>query len=32
LPSIFVNRLIMGGPYDKMIEFRTTREREAEAA
>ncbi len=29
LPSIFVNRLIMGGPYEKQIEFRTVREREA---
>jgi 3-oxoacid CoA-transferase subunit A len=29
LPSIFVNRLIDGSPYDKMIEFRTVREREA---
>jgi 3-oxoacid CoA-transferase subunit A len=28
LPSIFVNRLIMGGPYEKKIEFRTVRERE----
>jgi 3-oxoacid CoA-transferase subunit A len=28
LPSIFVNRLIMGGPYNKKIEFRTVRERE----
>ncbi len=28
LPSIFVNRLIEGGPYDKRIEFRTVRERE----
>jgi 3-oxoacid CoA-transferase A subunit len=32
LPSIFVKRLICGGPYEKQIEFRTTREREAEAA
>ena len=32
LPSIYVNRLVMGGPYDKQIEFRTTREREAVAA
>jgi 3-oxoacid CoA-transferase subunit A len=32
LPSIYVNRLIHGGPYDKQIEFRTTRQREAEAA
>jgi 3-oxoacid CoA-transferase subunit A len=29
LPSIFVNRLILGSPYDKKIEFRTVREREA---
>jgi 3-oxoacid CoA-transferase subunit A len=29
LPSIYVNRLILGGPYDKKIEFRTVREREA---
>ena len=29
LPSIYVNRLIKGGPYDKQIEFRTTRHREA---
>ncbi|QIL02265.1 CoA transferase subunit A [Sphingomonas sinipercae] len=29
LPSIYVNRLIVGGPYDKQIEFRTTRTREA---
>jgi 3-oxoacid CoA-transferase A subunit len=29
LPSIFVNRLIDGSPYDKKIEFRTVREREA---
>jgi 3-oxoacid CoA-transferase subunit A len=28
LPSIFVNRLINGGPYDKKIEFRTVRQRE----
>ncbi len=28
LPSIYVNRLILGGPYDKKIEFRTVRERE----
>jgi len=28
LPSIFVNRLILGAPYDKKIEFRTVRERE----
>ena len=29
LPSIYVNRLIIGTPYDKKIEFRTVREREA---
>jgi 3-oxoacid CoA-transferase subunit A len=29
LPSIFVKRLILGAPYDKKIEFRTTRPREA---
>ena len=29
LPSIYVKRLILGAPYDKKIEFRTVREREA---
>ncbi|HZU50644.1 MAG TPA: CoA transferase subunit A [Sphingomicrobium sp.] len=29
LPSIYVNRLIKGSPYDKKIEFRTVRQREA---
>jgi 3-oxoacid CoA-transferase subunit A len=29
LPSIYVNRLIVGAPYDKKIEFRTVRTREA---
>jgi len=29
LPGVFVNRLVLGAPYDKKIEFRTTREREA---
>ncbi len=29
LPSIYVKRLISGGPYEKQIEFRTTRQREA---
>ena len=29
LPSIYVKRLIQGAPYDKKIEFRTVREREA---
>ena len=28
MPSIFVNRLILGAPYDKKIEFKTVRERE----
>ena len=28
LPSIYVNRLICGAPYDKQIEFRTVRQRE----
>ena len=28
LPSIYVNRLINGSPYDKKIEFRTVRQRE----
>ncbi|MEE4536924.1 MAG: CoA transferase subunit A [Erythrobacter sp.] len=28
LPGVFVNRLVLGAPYDKRIEFRTTRERE----
>ena len=27
LPSIYVNRLILGAPYDKKIEFRTVREK-----
>lgn len=27
LPGIYVNRLIVGAPYDKRIEFRTVRER-----
>ena len=27
VPGIFVKRLIMGGPYDKQIEFRTVRQR-----
>jgi len=30
LPGIFVNRMIVGAPYEKKIEFRTTRERETE--
>ncbi|WP_394999259.1 CoA transferase subunit A [Sphingomonas sp.] len=29
LPAIYVNRLICGAPYDKKIEFMTTRERSA---
>ena len=29
LPGVFVNRLVLGAPYDKKIEFRTVREREA---
>jgi 3-oxoacid CoA-transferase subunit A len=29
LPSIYVKRLILGAPYDKKIEFKTVREREA---
>ena len=29
LPSIYVKRMIVGAPYDKKIEFRTVREREA---
>ena len=29
LPGIYVNRMIVGAPYDKKIEFVTTREREA---
>ncbi len=29
LPGIYVDRLIIGAPYDKMIEFRTVRERGA---
>jgi 3-oxoacid CoA-transferase subunit A len=28
LPGVFVNRMIVGAPYDKKIEFLTTRERE----
>ena len=28
LPGVFVNRMIVGAPYDKKIEFTTTRERE----
>ncbi len=29
VPSIFVKRMLVGAPYDKKIEFRLTREREA---
>ena len=29
LPGIFVRRMILGAPYDKKIEFRTVRQREA---
>jgi 3-oxoacid CoA-transferase subunit A len=29
LPGIYVKRLVLGAPYDKQIEFRTTRAREA---
>jgi len=29
LPSIYVKRMILGAPYEKKIEFRTVREREA---
>jgi 3-oxoacid CoA-transferase subunit A len=29
LPGVFVNRIVLGAPYDKKIEFRTLREREA---
>jgi 3-oxoacid CoA-transferase subunit A len=28
LPGVFVNRMVVGAPYDKKIEFVTTRERE----
>ena len=31
LPSIYINRLINGAPYEKKIEFRTVRERETAA-
>jgi 3-oxoacid CoA-transferase subunit A len=29
LPGVFVQRMVVGAPYDKKIEFMTTREREA---
>ena len=32
LPGIYVNRLIVGAPYDKQIEFRTVRQRQTEGA
>jgi 3-oxoacid CoA-transferase A subunit len=32
LPGIYVNRLVLGAPYDKKIEFRMTRPREAAGA
>ena len=32
LPGIYVNRMIVGGPYDKKIEFRTTRPRPESAS
>jgi 3-oxoacid CoA-transferase A subunit len=32
LPGIYVKRMIVGAPYDKKIEFRTTRAREAAGA
>ncbi len=31
LPGVYVQRMILGAPYDKKIEFRTVREREATA-
>ena len=32
LPGIYVKRIIVGVPYNKQIEFRTTRAREATGA
>lgn len=32
LPGVYVQRMIVGAPYDKKIEFRTTRPRTAESA
>jgi len=32
LPGVYVQRIINGAPYDKQIEFRTTRPREGETA
>lgn len=29
LPGVYVQRLVLGAPYDKKIEFRTTRQKEA---
>ena len=29
LPGVYVQRMIVGAPYDKKIEFTTVREREA---
>ena len=29
LPGVYVQRMIVGAPYDKKIEFRMTRRREA---
>jgi 3-oxoacid CoA-transferase subunit A len=29
LPGVYVQRIVLGAPYDKKIEFRTVREREA---
>ena len=29
VPGVYVKRIVLGAPYDKKIEFRTTREREA---
>lgn len=29
IPGVYINRMIIGAPYDKKIEFRTVREREA---
>ena len=29
LPGVYVQRMVLGAPYDKKIEFRTVREREA---
>ncbi len=29
LPGVYINRMVVGAPYDKKIEFRTTRQREA---